>query len=288
MEDLGDFLRSRRARVAPESAGLPVSARRRVPGLRREEVAQLAGISVEYYQRLEQGRSAAPSPEVLDALARVLRLDAAERTHLRALARPPRRTEGAAPAALRPGLRRMIDHMGQVGAAVLNDHFDIVAANALGATLFAPVIAFPGADPGAPPNIARHIFLDPAAADFYLGWDEVASVTAAQLRLVRGLLPDDAELGALIAELDAASPSFRSCWASGDVELRAAGTKVVRHPEHGVLHLHYENLDLPGDPHHRVVVLSPEQDAATAAVWARLSRAGGPPGSGRTPAGRRR
>ncbi|WP_052397990.1 helix-turn-helix transcriptional regulator [Streptomyces sp. NRRL F-5123] len=288
MEDLGDFLRSRRARVAPKSAGLTSGARRRVPGLRREEVAQLAGISVEYYQRLEQGRSGAPSPEVLDALARVLRLDAVERAHLLSLAHPPRRTERAAPAGLRPELRRMIDHMGEVGAAVLNDHFDIVAANALGAVLFAPVLASPCAAPGTPPNLARHIFLDPRAADFYLDWDEVASVTAAQLRLVRGLLPQDAELAGLIAELDAGSPSFRANWATGDVELRAAGTKVVRHPEHGVLHLHYENLDLPGDPHHRVVVLSPEPDPATVAAWPRLTRADGSPASGRTPAGRRR
>ncbi|MGW5350186.1 helix-turn-helix domain-containing protein [Streptomyces sp. NPDC004031] len=288
MEDLGDFLRSRRARVAPESAGLTSGARRRVPGLRREEVAQLAGISVEYYQRLEQGRSAAPSPEVLDALARVLRLDAVERAHLLALARPPRRTEAAAPAELRPELRRMIDHMGQVGAAVVDDHFDVVAANALGALLFAPVLTSPSAAPGAMPNLARHIFLDPSAADFYLDWDEVAAVTAAQLRFVRALLPEDAELAALMAELDAGSPAFRTYWSAGDVELRASGTKIVHHPDYGVLHLHYENLDLPGDPHHRVVVLSPEPDPATTAVWARLIRAGGSPASGRTPAGRRR
>ncbi|WP_406865012.1 helix-turn-helix transcriptional regulator [Streptomyces sp. HUAS MG47] len=261
MEDLGAFLRSRRARLTPESAGLPSGARRRVPGLRREEVAQLAGISVEYYQRLEQGRSAGPSPEVLDALARALRLDDVERTHLDALARPPRHPDGHPPTEVRPELRLMLDGMvGGVAALVIDDRFDVLASNRLGTRLFRPVLT----DPDAEGNLARHLFLSPAATDFYVDWDEVAAATAAQLRLARARNPEDDRLAGLIDDLDRASGSFRTHWSAGDVELRASGVKQLRDPDAGVLTLYYENFDLPGDPGQRIVAFIPTK-ARTAA-----------------------
>jgi transcriptional regulator with XRE-family HTH domain len=243
--------------VTPESVGLQPNKRRRVPGLRREEVAHLAGISVEYYQRLEQGRSASPSPEVLDAIARVLRLKEVERGHLGMLAHPPRRpADRHQPSAVRPELRRMLEHMPQIAALIINDRFDVLASNALGTQLFAPVLASQNADR----NLARHLFLDPAAADFYLEWGEVAAATAAQLRLAHARHPADTELTALINDLTAHSTAFQTHWSAGDVELRAAGTKKLRHPVDGVLALHYENLDLPGDHRQRIVTLVPAED----------------------------
>ncbi|CAM5584372.1 HTH cro/C1-type domain-containing protein OS=Kitasatospora aureofaciens OX=1894 GN=HS99_0006270 PE=4 SV=1 [Kitasatospora aureofaciens] len=259
MEDLGAFPHSRRARVTPESVGLRPGARRRVSGLRREEVAQLAGISVEYYQRLEQGRSSSPSPEVLGAIARALRLDKVESTHLSSLAHPPRHPNGHQPVQVRPELLRMLDRMASVAALVINDRFDVLASNELGARLFEPVLA----EPDSQRNLARHLFLSPTAADFYLDWDEIAAATAAQLRLVRARHPADSELAQLIDVLTAASQSFQTHWSAGDVELRAAGVKNLRHPDAGVLALHLENLDLPGDPRQRIVALSPAQDPAT-------------------------
>ncbi|MDH6137570.1 transcriptional regulator with XRE-family HTH domain [Kitasatospora sp. MAA4] len=267
MEDLGAFLYSRRARVTPESVGLRPSARRRVPGLRREEVAHLAGISVEYYQRLEQGRSASPSPAVLDAIAQVLRLDEVERGHLGTLAHPPRRPADHQSAQVRPELRRMLEHMTQIAALVINDRFDVLGANALGARMFEPVLTGQNANP----NMARHLFLDPAAADFYLEWSDVAAATAAQLRLVHARSPADTELTALIDDLTTGSVAFGTHWAAGDVELRTAGSKNLRHPEVGVLALHYENLDLPGDPGQRIVTLSPAEDSATKSALRLLS-----------------
>ncbi|MFF4570842.1 helix-turn-helix domain-containing protein [Streptomyces sp. NPDC001410] len=267
MEDLGAFLHSRRARVTPESVGLRTSARRRVSGLRREEVAHLAGISVEYYQRLEQGRSASPSPAVLDAIAQVLRLDEVERGHLVTLAHPPRRSADHRRAQVRPELRRMLEHMHRIAALVINDRFDVLTSNALGARLFEPVLAKQDADC----NLARHLFLDPAAADFYLDWNDVAAATAAQLRLVHARYPADTELTALIDDLTEGSTAFGTHWAAGDVQLRSAGSKNLCHPEAGVLALHYENLNLPGDPGQRIVTLSPDEDSATETALRLLS-----------------
>jgi transcriptional regulator with XRE-family HTH domain len=260
MDDgLGGFLKSRRARVTPESVGLPGGSRRRVPGLRREELAQLAGISVEYYQRLEQGRSQRPSPEVLNALARALSLDEVERAHLETLADPHRDEPGHAEAAVRPELERLLALMDRVPAMVINDRFDVLATNALAARLFADVLA-------GDRNLARHLFLDPAARDFYVTWQEVAAATAAQLRLVSGRHPRDRELARLIEDLSHGSEEFRALWAGGDVELRTSGVKDLRHPALGVLTLHYENFEAPGDPRCRLVTLTPTADTATEAA----------------------
>ncbi|MBO2454485.1 helix-turn-helix domain-containing protein [Actinomadura barringtoniae] len=261
MEDgLGGFLKSRRARVTPESAGLPGGSRRRVPGLRREELAQLAGISVEYYQRLEQGRSQRPSPEVLNALARALSLDDVERAHLETLAAvpdhdPPVRAE----AAVRPELERLLALMDRVPAMVITDRFDVLAANTLASRLFADALAGDG-------NLARYLYLDPAARDFYVHWDEIAATTAAQLRLVSGRHPRDRELAGLIADLSRESAEFRALWAAGDVDIRTSGGKDLRHPALGVLTLHYENFDAPGDPRQRLVTFTPAADTAAEAA----------------------
>ncbi|MDL4813425.1 helix-turn-helix domain-containing protein [Actinomadura opuntiae] len=264
-DGLGSFLKSRRARLAPESVGLPGGARRRVPGLRREELAQLAGISVEYYQRLEQGRSHRPSPEVLDALARALSLDEVERAHLEALAHPRRTGPAARPDedGARPELQRLLALMDRVPAMIINDRFDVPAANPLAARLFAGALA--GQD-AAGRNLARYLFLDPAARDFYVTWDEVAAATAAQLRLVSARHPGDHALAGLIDELHAGSARFRELWAAGDVQLRTFGVKNLRHPALGVLAFHYENFGVPGDPRRRMVTLTPVEGATEAAL----------------------
>lgn len=255
MGDLGEFLQSRRARVSPQSVGLHGGARRRVPGLRREELAQLAGISVEYYQRLEQGRATNPSAEVLDAIAAVLSLDPVERAHLRTLASPPRHQGTPVAVAVRPELRRMLDLMNRFPAMVINDRFDVLAANPLATALF-PDAA----------NLARHLFLDPAARTFYLEWSEIAAATAAQLRLTATRHPADHRLTALVNELTRSSADFGTYWSSGDVELRSYGTKSLRHPEIGVLTFNYENFDAPGDPRQRLVAFTPERNSPTEAA----------------------
>ncbi|GHF16599.1 DNA-binding protein [Amycolatopsis deserti] len=236
------------------SWGLRPGSRRRVPGLRREELAQLAGISVEYYQRLEQGRAGHPSDEVLNAIADTLRLDVVEREHLRALARPSRRGARAAES-VRPELRRMLDLIDSVLALVITDRFDVLAANSLASRLF-----------GEAQNLARTLFLDPAARDLYVEWEEVAAATAAQLRLVAGRHPDDADLAELVADLSGQSAEFRRMWDTGDVELRAFGTKSFRHPDAGVLTLHYENFELPGDTRQRLVTFTPAKGSTTEAA----------------------
>ncbi|MFC4907690.1 helix-turn-helix transcriptional regulator [Actinomadura gamaensis] len=257
--DLGVFLQTRRARIAPESVGLPAGTRRRVPGLRREELAQLAGISVEYYQRLEQGRTGRPSDEVLDALARVLDLSDVERDHLRTLVR--RRSPGAAvedgPERARPELRRMLDLLPTPGM-VINDRFDVLAYNPIARRLFV------GALEGG--NLARFLFLDPAGRAFYVDWDEVAASTVGQLRVVAARHPGDARLARLVAELAGGSAEFARLWAAGDVDVRTHGAKNLRHPALGVLTFSYENLQPAGEHRQRLVVLTPVPDGPTEAA----------------------
>ncbi|WP_406276208.1 helix-turn-helix transcriptional regulator [Nocardia sp. NBC_00881] len=260
MTELGSFLATRRARIDPTDVGLPAGRRRRVPGLRREELAQLSGISAEYYQRLEQGRSTSPSDEVLDAIADALRLDAVERGHLRALARPARRNVPSARVSTRPELRRMLDLMVGVPALIITDTFTVLAENALARKLFDPL--------GEHENLARTLFLNPAARTFYLEWDEVAAATVAQLRLVVGRYPADPEASTLIEDLTISSPEFADLWQTGDVALRNHGSKSFHHPEQGVLAVNYENLELPGDLRQRLVTLTPVESPSTASNMA--------------------
>jgi transcriptional regulator with XRE-family HTH domain len=248
--DLGEFLRSRRARIQPEDIGLQSHGRRRVPGLRREEVAQLAGVSVDYYIRLEQGRGQTVSDAVLDSVARVLRMDATERAHLRDLARPGRKTSGPQQRQqVRAGVLELLEMVGTAPAFVLGRCMDVLAWNDLGAA----VVGFARMSPGEW-NMARHAFLDPAARRFYLDWDAVAGETVAHLRLAAGRYPGDRQLADLVGELSAGSPDFARLWAQHPVKEKSHGTKRMRHPLVGDLTLGYETLALPGDPDQLLVV----------------------------------
>lgn len=249
MTELGSFLTTSRARVEPTDVGLPGGGRRRVQGLRREELSLLAGISAEYYQRLEQGRASHPSDEVLDAIADVLRLDRVERGHLRALARPVRRAAPPAQTQVRPELRRMLDLMTAAPALIITDTFTVLAANPLAQALFEPLAPME--------NLARSLFADPAARKFYLDWSEVAAATVAQLHLVLGRHPGDREALALVAELTGSSSEFAALWRSGGVGQRTHGSKRFDHPAVGEFAVDYENLELPGDPRHRLVTFLP-------------------------------
>ncbi|MFJ1455232.1 helix-turn-helix domain-containing protein [Nocardia sp. N2S4-5] len=255
MTELGRFLFARRSGIEPGGAGFRTGSRRRVPGLRREELAQLAGISAEYYQRLEQGRAANPSDQVLDALAEALDLSRVEREYLRHLARPPEAAEIAGCDA-RPELRRMLELLDNVPAVIITDTFDLLASNARADDLFEPL--------GRPANLARALFTDGAAREFYVEWDQVAAATAAQLRMVAGRYPADSELSKLIEDLSKCSTDFASLWGSGRVDVRTHGSKSFRHPRLGVVVVDYENFDLPGDPRRRLVVFAPAKPESSA------------------------
>ena len=227
--DISEFLTSRRAKVTPEQAGLPSYGKRRVPGLRREEVASLAGVSVEYYKRLERGNLSGVSDMVLEALARALRLDDAERAHLFDLARaagpatPTRRS--AAQPRVRPSVQRIVDAMPL--PAYLRDHRrDILVANTLAEALYSELFR----DPVRPVNPARFIFLNPRAHDFFLDWDGIANDAVASLRIEAGRNPFDRGLSDLIGELSTRSEEFRTRWAAHDVRFHRTGAKRLLHP----------------------------------------------------------
>ncbi|KUO18445.1 XRE family transcriptional regulator [Streptomyces dysideae] len=264
---LGGFLRARRGRVAPEHVGLPGGGRRRVRGLRREELAQLAGISVDYYVRLEQGRATQPSPEVLDALARALGLDAAERRHLTTLAGT--RRDPVPEAQVSPMLRRILASMTDLPAFATNHRLDVVAWNDLGAELIGGL-----GDPARRDrNNARFLFLDPASRQVHPEWEDRAAEAVGQLRVSAGRYPDDAELAALITELSTHSPDFRRIWATGEVVMCTAGRKRLRHPKAGLLTLNFETLHVPagpGDTGLVVHVFSAEEDSGEAVALGRL------------------
>ncbi|MRH91348.1 helix-turn-helix domain-containing protein [Nocardia sp. SYP-A9097] len=266
--DLGEFLRSRRARIQPAEAGLREYGRRRVPGLRREEVAQLAGVSVDYYIRLEQGRGRNASDAVLDAVARALRLTDSERLHLYALARPSGTHlsgGGVYQATLRPGARLVLDSIA-APAFVLGRRMDVIAWNALGDKVsgFSSV-------PAAERNQARYLFLNPAAPDFYPDWETVAVETVAFLRRDAGLHPDDPALPALVDELTTRSAEFRRIWTAHPVEEKTHGSKRIRHTRAGMLEMGYESLLLPGDPDQLLVIYTAVPGSATAAALAALA-----------------
>ncbi|MBB2914391.1 transcriptional regulator with XRE-family HTH domain [Streptosporangium becharense] len=243
-----EFLTSRRARISPQQAGLPSYGTRRVPGLRRAEVAQLAGVSVEYYSRLERGDLSGVSEHVLDALARALRLDDAERTHLEDLARAAgpgsRRRRRPAARAVRAGVQRLLASMTGAPAFVMNGRGDVLATNALGRALYAPMI---DAARGAVPNHARFIFLDPRSRLFWGDWDRAADDTVALLHAQAGRDPYDKDLTDLVGELSTRSEDFRTRWARHDVRQHHLGAKPFHHPVVGDLHLTYESLTLAAD-----------------------------------------
>jgi transcriptional regulator with XRE-family HTH domain len=247
--DIRDFLASRRARITPEQAGLlPGSGRRRVPGLRREEVAVLAGVSTDWYTRLEKGHIAGVSEDVLAAVARALQLDEAERTYLFDLARaarPARAPQRRGRTEVQPRVQWMLDAMTASAAFVANGRLDIVAANSLGRALHSPL--FDG--PRRPPNFARFQFLDQRSRDYYPDWEGAANVTVALLRAEAGRHPHDTSLRELVGELSTVSEDFRIRWAAHDVRIHHNGAKRLHHPVVGSLDLGYYTLDLPTEDH---------------------------------------
>lgn len=275
-DDIRDFLTTRRARLTPQQAGLPVfGANRRVTGLRREEVALLAGISVEYYTRLERGAVGGVSDSVLDGLCHALQLDEAERDHLHRLVRAagtprgqraPRRDPSRR--RIRPTVQRIIDEM-PMPAYLRNGRFDVLAANDLGRALYSPVYDALGESP----NTARFIFLSTAAEEFFLDFDKVRNDCVAFLRAEAGRDPYDRDLSDLIGELSTRSEDFRRRWAAHDVRYHRSGRKRFHHPLVGDLELDFEALELPGDVGQRINVYtappgSPSADAlALLASW---------------------
>ncbi|WP_328919708.1 MULTISPECIES: helix-turn-helix transcriptional regulator [unclassified Streptomyces] len=271
--DVRDFLAGRRARITPQQAGLPAyGGNRRVPGLRREEVALLAGVSVDYYVRLERGHLRGVSDSVLHALADALQLDEAERAHLRDLAANAnrgQRREAREERPLRAGVLRVLDAISDTPAFVWNRRLDLVAANRLGYALYAPLFDAP--DPDRPVNIARFKFLDPAARAFFADWDVSIHNTAALLRMGTGQAPDDEQLSELIMELQDGSPEFKRMWAQHEVTLHWNGTKHFHHPVVGDLDLPFETLILPAHPDLLLTVLTPEPGTTAAHQVRRLA-----------------
>lgn len=237
MDDLAGFLRTRRSRVDPAAVGIPVDRRRRVKGLRREEVAHLSGVSVDYYVRLEQGRATQPSEQVLDALARVLGLDDTERDHLCRLARQGRRRAKTPSGRVRPELLRVLDLVVDAPALIMDHRLDVLAGNRLTRLLYGRPI------PGL--NTARHLFLEEADRGLYATWERCTLDAVGHLRLAAGKYPDDPRLASLIGELAMGSERFRRLWARAEVSTRSHGPKIYRHPLVGLLELHQENFDLP-------------------------------------------
>jgi transcriptional regulator with XRE-family HTH domain len=279
--EIREFLVSRRARITPQQAGLVAyGANRRVTGLRREEVAMLAGVSVDYYTRLERGKLAGASESVLDALARALHLDEAERAHLFDLARAANASASTRRRAgsnrVRPGVQRVLDAMTGAPAWIRNGRADVLAANALGRALYAPVFE----DPVRPANTARFTFLSPQAKQFYRDWDRTARDMVAVLRAAAGRDPYDKALSDLVGELSTRSEEFRTMWAAHDVLFHRTGRKNLHHPVAGDLDLTYEAFELPSEPGLTLLVYTAEPGTPTAealgflASWAATQQAG--------------
>jgi transcriptional regulator with XRE-family HTH domain len=258
-EDIREFLVSRRGKLTPEQAGLPAyGTNRRVSGLRREEAAMLAGISVEYYTRLERGNTRGVSEDVLEGIARALQLDEAERAHLFDLVRaasstsPPRRQPSHE--RVRPAVQQILDSMTMTPAYVRNGRLDVLATNPLGAALYSDLFA----DPVRPPNTARFLFLNPRAAEFFIDWDKVAHDAVAILRAEAGRDPYERRLTELIGELSTRSAEFRVRWAAHNVKLHRSGVKRFHHSVVGDLTFNFEALDLAADPGQRMLVYTAE------------------------------
>lgn len=247
--EVREFLRTRRARVTPDQAGLLTGGRRRVTGLRREEVAMLASVSTDYYAKMERGNLTGVSPAILDAVARALNLDEAETAHLQDLARAAtpalaRRRPRTAEGTVRPSLQRFLDAVTGAPAWLANQRKDVLATNALARALMAPMFD----DPGNQNNLARFTFFSPASRNFYPDWEQGANSIVASLRTAAGQHPHDKNLTDLIGELVTRSDTFRLRWAAHDVRFHRSGTKRIHHPEVGDLEFTFEGLELPDQP----------------------------------------
>ncbi len=284
--EVREFLMSRRAKLTPQQAGLPVGGSRRVPGLRRSEVADLAGVSVEYYAKLERGAIAGASASVLDALSRALQLDETERRHLLDLARAAdgipasgraRRPRTTSLAPVRESTRWMMDSLAGAIAFVRDQHQNMVAVNALGRAFYAPMLGSEDAG-GRTPNLARFQFLDPASRDFYPDWELFAQMCVGILRVEAGRDPHDPIMQELIGELSTCSDTFRRLWGQHDVRTHGAGTKRFVHPVVGEMELAYEELALTAEPGRVMLVYTAEPGSPSAerlrllASWAASER----------------
>jgi len=265
--DIREFLTSRRAKITPEDANLPTYGlgKRRVKGLRREEVALLAGISVEYYTRLERGNATGVSEDVLEGLARALQLDEAERSHLFDLVRAANLSSAGqsrrrpSQERVRPTVQRLVDSIA-APAYVRNRRLDLLAANTLGFALYAPVFE----DSTGTANMARFIFLNQRAGEFFVDWDGIANDSVAILRAEAGRDPYDKRTSDLIGELSTRSDEFRVRWAAHNVKFHRTGTKALHHPVVGDLTLDYEALELAGDTGQRILIYSAEPASPSA------------------------
>ena len=281
-DDLREFLTSRRARLTPAQAGLPdFGGRRRVAGLRREEVALLAGMSTEYYVRLERGHGAGVSDAVLDGISRALQLDEAEHAHLHHLVRatdrgrePARRRGPARRDQVGPHVLQLVEAMRDVPVLIQNGRLDAVVTNRLGAALYSEMFVLPAR----PVNAARFTFLDPRARAFYRDWEGTARQVVALLRAEAGRAPHDRVLTDLVGELVTRSELFRTLWAAHDVRVHRTGTKQVHHPVVGDLDLTFEALDLTSAPGLQLLAFSAPPGSASddglrlLATWAATAR----------------
>ncbi len=293
---LAEFLRAARARLRPGQVGVVDTGNRRVEGLRREELAMLAGVSVDYYTRLEQGRSKTASPEVLEALADALRLDDIERAHLHTIARPKpaRRGRAARSQRLHPSTRSLLDTFDAAlrPAFVLGRRLDVLGHNRIAGRLIADFESMPVGER----NQANFVFLDPHARELYADWDQVAADTAAMLRVDAGKHPDDPQLGKLVGDLSINSVEFRRFWVRNRVHQRTTGTKRYHHPLVGDLTITYQTLIVADDPDQLLMVYDTAGDSASAHALQLLAGAvghlragmpdperggGAPPSSGR-------
>ena len=269
--EIRDFLTSRRARITPEEAGLPTFGTRRVPGLRREEVATLAGVSVDYYNRMERGNLSGASESVLEALAGALRLDEAERAHLHDLARASQPRAGSRRRSpkrnVRPSVQWMLDSMTGSAAFAYNARLDAVAANQLGRAFYAPL--FEAGDRTM--NFARFVFLDERAREFYIDWERAARDSVAILRSAAGRDPFDRDLSDLVGELSTRSEEFRGHWATHNVRLHNKGEKRFKHPVVGELELTYNRIELPADPGLTIVAYTAEPGSKSAEAFSLLA-----------------
>jgi transcriptional regulator with XRE-family HTH domain len=270
-KEIREFLTSRRARITPEQAGLGAyGRRRRVSGLRREEVALLAGISVEYYTQLERGTVRGVSEDVLEAIARALRLDDVERAHLFDLVRAAKQrptSSRRAPERVRPSMQRVLDTITESAAFVRNGRLDILSANRLGYALYSEVFA----NPDRPANLARFVFLDRRAREFYGDWDGIADAAVGNLRAEAGRDPYDRDLTDLVGELSMRSEEFRVRWAAHDVRQYRSGTQPFHHPLVGDLTLSYEALAVTADIGQTLIVYTAQPDSPSQEALNRLA-----------------
>jgi transcriptional regulator with XRE-family HTH domain len=285
--ELSEFLRTRRARLKPEDVGLPDFGRhRRVPGLRREELAQLAGVSVAYYTRLEQGNGRNVSAEVLDAIARALRLSDAEHAHLTHLAKPKqhKKKPAARTEQVRPALRQLLDSIDGVPAYISGRRSDILAWNRMAAAVFGDWAELPAQER----NWARLVFLRPEYRDLFVEWDQKASDMVSYLRMDAGRHPDDPRLAALVGELSVKSEEFRRLWATHDVKEKSYGVKRFRHPLVGELTLNFESFRLSDGTEQALITYHAEPGSPSAealrllASWGADATKAGAAGTGRS------